>query len=148
MKSIRRLFCDQNGSSTVEFVLWVPLFGFLLMFTANASFVYMDLTRMENAARDGARRVAMGQFTKDNIAPFVLSQLPNADYSVDASCSTDDYACVYVTRPTDSMLPFTNFMGVGNLLGQTFGTAIKMRYEPGVKETTSSLDAGSAISVT
>jgi hypothetical protein len=69
--------------------------------------------------------------------------LPDADYSVDATCSTQDYACVYVTRPTNSMLPFANFIGVGDLLGRTFGTAIKMRYEPGVEVETSSSDSAS-----
>ena len=135
-----RLLRDEKGSSSLEFVLWVPLFAFLLMLTANASFAYMDLTRMQNVARDGARRIAMGQYDTTTIVAYIRGELPNGDYVIDTSCSTSDYACVNVTRSSDSMLPFTNFLGVGDLLGRTLGSAIKMRYEPGV--TTS--DAGTS----
>ena len=103
-----------------------------LMLTANASFAYMDITRMENVARDSARRIAMGQYNPNSIETVVREQLPSADYTVDASCSTTDYACVYIARSTDSMLPFTKFLGIGDLLGKDMGVAIKMRYEPGV----------------
>lgn len=129
--AVRRLWRDQNGSSTVEFVLWLPLFAFMLMLTANASFVYLDLTRMENAARDGARRIALG-YDAASVTTAVAGQLPQADYTIDASCTTAEVACIKISRSTDSMLPFTNFLGVGSLLGRTFGSEIRMRKEPGV----------------
>ena len=128
--TFQRFFRDANGSATIEFVLWVPLFGFLLMLTANAAFTYLDMTRMENAARDGARRISIG-IDSASVTNTVAAQLPDGDYTVDVSCTTVEVACVRISRPSDSMLPFNNFMGVGNLLGKTFGAEVRMRREPG-----------------
>lgn len=130
-RAVSKLWRDEAGSSTVEFVLWVPLFAFLLMLTVNASFVYMDLTRMENAARDGARRIAMGN-DAESVVSAVMSQLPSGDYNIDTNCTTTEVACISVSRPSESILPFANFLGIGNLLGQTFGSEIRMHKEPGV----------------
>lgn len=131
MNKILSFIQNEDGSSTIEFVLWVPLFGFLLMLTVNTSFVFLDLMRMENAARDGARRVATGEFNVTTVEPFVLAQLPAADYGADTDCSNAEYACVKISRPTESMLPFRNFLGVGSLLGKSFGVTIRYKYEPG-----------------
>ena len=133
MNKVVRFLSDESGSSTVEFVLWVPLFATLLMMTVDASFMYMNMTRMENAARDGARRLAMGQYDEAAIVPVVLSGLPAGDFNVNANCSTADYACITVRRPSGSMMAFGFFKP---LLGQNFGAEIRMRYEPGVTRTT------------
>ena len=90
----RRFFENQFGSATIEFVIWLPWFFMLLMLTVDASFMYMSLTRMENAARDAARRVAVGQFDKDEIIIYALGQLPDLKYDVYAGCSPPAYACV------------------------------------------------------
>lgn len=132
MKSLRSFIAETNGSATVEFVIWVPLFAFLLMLTVNASFAFMDLTLMQNAARDGARGMAAGDFGPNAVEQMVKAQLPGGNYDVDFKCSTPTYACVSVSRDADEMLPFRNFLGVGNLLGKTFGVTMKIRYEPGV----------------
>ena len=120
---------DQAGSASIEFVLWIPVFAVLLMMTVDASFLYMNLTKMENAARDGARRVAMGQYDAESIATVVHEGLPAPDLVVDATCSTDDYACVTVMRPAAGMMAFGFFTP---LLGESMRTEIRMRKEPGV----------------
>ena len=128
--TMRRLWRDESGNSSLEFVVWLPLFTFLLMFTANAGFIYLDLAKMENAARDGARRLSIGE-SAATVTTEVAAQLPNSEYyTIDVSCTTADVVCIRISRPSEDMLPFANFMGVGNLLGQTWGSEIRMNREP------------------
>ncbi len=126
---IRRFLKNERGSSTIEFVLWIPLFALMLMITSDASFVYLTSTRMENVARDAARRVSMGQISTDNIGSFVLSELTDGPYTVDASCSTSDYACVRIQRPVSSIVAFDV---LAPLLDKSVRAETKMRLEPGV----------------
>lgn len=128
-QALKRLRRDQKGSSSIEFVLWMPVFAVLLMMTVDASFLYMNMTKMENAARDGARRVATGQFNTNEIVLVIMEDLPAPDLVVDATCSTDDYACVTVMRPASGMMAFGIFKP---LLGESMRTEIRIRKEPGV----------------
>lgn len=125
----KRFLRDSRGSATIEFVLWVPVFAFLLMLTADASFVYLTTTRMENAARDAARRVSIGQYDTTTIGSYVLSSLDAGPYTVSAACSTTDYACVTITRPVDSVITFNV---LDSIIGQNLAVETKMRLEPGV----------------
>lgn len=132
--SLRRLagrfLADQRGSATIEFVLWIPVFAALLMLTADASITYLTATRMENAARDAARRVSIGQYDTASIVDYVSAELNNQDYVVTATCTTEDYACVNISRPVDTVITFGILSA---LLGQSINAQSKMRYEPTVE---------------
>lgn len=128
--SLRDFLRDEQGSATIEFVIWIPWFMLLLMIVVDACFLYLDLNRMENAARDGARRVSTGQFTPTTVIPWVKNNLPDYSYNITGDCSTVYYACVTVTRDTSDILVFANIWS-GWLWNQTFGATIKMRWEPG-----------------
>ena len=125
----KRFAKDEKGSATIEFALWVPLFAVLLMLASDASFMFLTMTRMEDAARDAARRVSMGQLNTASVGTYVVSTLDAGPYSVSAACSTGDYACVRITRPVDSIVTFTV---LEPLLGTSIGAETKMRLEPGV----------------
>lgn len=56
---------DERGQSTIEFVIWIPLFVFFLAATIDASILYLTQTEMWNVARDTARRVTTGQLTTE-----------------------------------------------------------------------------------
>ena len=126
---LRGFWSDERGSVTIEFVLWVPLFSLLLMVASDASFMYLTMTRMENAARDAARQVSIGRLATDSVGTYVATGLDDGPYSVSAECSTTDYACIRITRTVDSIVTF----GVlSSLIGTSVGAETKMRLEPGV----------------
>ena len=52
MRSIMTFLGDDSGSETIQFVVWLPLFAFLLVIVTDASFLYLYHTEMENVARD------------------------------------------------------------------------------------------------
>ena len=129
-RSLRKLTSDQSGSATVEFCIWVMPFCALLMFTVDVSMLYLNMTKMENAARDGARRISVGQFDTTEIGPIVKAQLTGGSYSVTADCSTQDFACVTVSKPVSEMTAFGVYLKP--IIGDTFSSQTRMRLEPGV----------------
>ena len=126
---IRRFLKDERGSFTIEFVLWVPLFAFLLMVASDASFMYLTMTRMENAARDAVRQVSIGRLDADTVGGYVAGGLDAGPYSVSLDCSTSEIACIRITRPVATIVAFDVF---ASLLGQSVGAETRMRLEPGV----------------
>lgn len=102
------------------------------MFTVDVSMLYLGMTRMENAARDGARRMSVGQFDTTEIGPVVKAQLTGNmnKVTVDPSCSTTDFACVTVSQPVTNMAAFGFYLKP--ILGDTFSSQTRMRLEPGV----------------
>lgn len=127
-QTVARFVQDDHGSVTIEFVLWMPLFSLLLMIAADASLMYLTMTRMENVARDAARRVSMGQLSPATVAGHVAGQL-SGPYSASAACTTAELACVQISRPVDSVITFAVF---GPLIGQSVGTRTMIRLEPDV----------------
>ena len=125
----RTFWRDERGSGTIEFVLWVPLFSFLLMVATDASFMYLTMTRMENAARDAVRQVSIGRLQTAAVDTYVAARLDSGPYSVSAACSTADVACIRITRPVNTVVSFNIFSA---LLGESLGTETRMRVEPGV----------------
>ena len=130
-KSVRRFWRDKKGGATIEFVLWVPLFAALMILTANAAFAYLDLTKMENAARDGVRRLTMPtEYTTAEVVTDVAARLPDNNYIIDVSCSTSDVACIRISRQSDDLLSIINLWGIGNLFGLTMGAEVRMEIDP------------------
>ncbi len=126
---LHRFLSDDRGSVTIEFVLWVPIFAVLMMLASDTSFMFLTMTRMENASRDAARRVSMGQLDRQTVSSYVMAGLDTAPYTISADCSTADYACVQIRRPVSSIVTFSVLSA---LLGETVATETKMRLEPGV----------------
>lgn len=129
MSVIGQFLRDERGSFTIEFVLWVPLFAFLLMLAVDASTVYMALTRMENAARDAVRQVSIGRLKSDAVETYVAGGLDAGPYNVSLDCSTAGIACVSISRPVASIVTFDV---LASLVGQSVGAETRMRLEPGV----------------
>jgi hypothetical protein len=66
LKQLIRNFSDDSGATTVEFVLWVPVFMFILMITVDVSLLFLRQSNLWYVARDAARKASLHQF--DNFA--------------------------------------------------------------------------------
>ena len=60
MRGMQTFLRDDRGSQTIEFVLWLPIIGALLVIISYASIFYAAHTEMWNVARDTARRMTTG----------------------------------------------------------------------------------------
>ncbi len=62
-KQLIRNFSDDSGATTVEFVLWVPVFMFILMITVDVSLLFLRQSNLWYVARDVARQASLHQIT-------------------------------------------------------------------------------------
>ena len=129
MSRFKQFIHDDRGSATIEFVIWIPWFMFLLMITTDISFVYYSLTTMANTSRDAARRLSTGEIEPANLTGFVNGKLGGGGYTID-NCSTADEACVRITRPFSKTAVFGRFLG--DLIDKDLSAQTAMRKEPGV----------------
>jgi Flp pilus assembly protein TadG len=66
---------DERGSTTVEFVLWLPFFFTLLAAITDLSFIFTT----NASTRDTARRLALHQVTVEQARAFALTALALGD---------------------------------------------------------------------
>ncbi len=124
-----KLLRDERGSATIEFVLWVPVFVFLLVATTDATILYLHHTEMWNVSRDVARRVAVGDMTESEAANVVQNEmfLYSSAYTVATSDPTSlDVQIVIQTLISDASV-FGFFEPV---LGRYLTASVTMRREP------------------
>jgi len=81
LKQLIRNFSDDSGATTVEFVLWVPVFMFILMITVDVSLLFLRQSNLWYVARDMARQASLHQFA--NYADFGYDSAE--DYLIDAA---------------------------------------------------------------
>jgi len=120
---------DDRGSSTMEFVLWLPLFMLILLMTADATFIYLSYTEMLNASRDAARRASIGLITSQtDLGVYIADTIPGAGYKYGFARS-GDIVTVSVIKPYAdiAMSPIFDALYDKNLT-----TTVSMRVEPGV----------------
>jgi Flp pilus assembly protein TadG len=65
----------EDGSATVEAVLWIPFFMLLLALIADASFLFHRQAQMLRAVQDANRAFSTGQFTStDQVRDALIAQ--------------------------------------------------------------------------
>ena len=131
MRSIMTFLGDDSGSETVQFIVWLPLFAFLLVIVTDASFLYLYHTEMTNVARDTARRMTTGQIeSNEDAQTHAYGQLfaSNKPYSVIADYDPATAMTVVITVPMADVTVFGFF--VRPVLGETMNARVVMRSEP------------------
>lgn len=69
----RRLKANEEGSTTIEFVLWFPIMVFVLILAAQGAILFMVQANYGHAARDTARLVARHALTPDEAKDRLLN---------------------------------------------------------------------------
>ena len=86
MRSVDRFLRDSKGAVTIEFIVLVPAFVFLMVFFTDVSIIYLTHSEMYNAARDVSRRMATGELkTATEVKTYAAEHLHLGarTYSVD-----------------------------------------------------------------
>ena len=114
-RRMRRFFRDEDGSYTIEFVIWIPIFAILLAIVMNLSMVFYYESQMLRVAQDATRAYSMGRFeNNDGNDPVVLAEeyitanlsFVGATFTVDV---VDDGANVNATVTSNAaeLMPFS-----------------------------------------
>ena len=83
-----RFLRAEQGASTIEFVIWVPVFALLLGLVADAALIYGGQARILRVVQDGNRAMSIGRVTDTNTLESQLDL--ERDYQRMAGRS-DDY---------------------------------------------------------
>ena len=137
MRGVLTFLRDDRGSQSIEFVLWLPIIGALLVIISYASILYTTQTEMWNVARDTARRMTTGVLEVGAPAEdYAQSQLKlyeifGAGYDVTATEDpvTSTITVVITLAVTDGSFD-AGFFGAFSLVGGTLAARVVMRAEP------------------
>lgn len=122
---------DEQGSASIEFVLWAPIIAALLVVMIDATTLYITHTEMWNVARDTARHMVAGQITSETEAETFAAERLNMfenPYTVDAHFDPDAYMSIYIATDIADAMVFGAFLRP--LLNDTIQVRVVMRSEP------------------
>lgn len=113
-----RRFANDEGSVTVEFVLWVPIFVLILAITVDATILFKTQANLWTVARDTGRQMSTGLFTNSQAEAYGQAQLGiwGMPGTVTAS-QTNDTVTVSILVPVAAVTPFriVNAFTSGNI---------------------------------
>jgi Flp pilus assembly protein TadG len=72
---IRRFSLDEDGTTSIEFLMWVPVMVMFLTMTTDATLLMHQQQNLYTAARDASRQVALGQKTDDEAQEELIERL-------------------------------------------------------------------------
>lgn len=129
-RALRAFGKRSDGSVTVEFVLWLPVFLSVIMLSTDASVMFMRQSNFWNVSRDTARIVS--RHGLDSVAAEKYAALnarfgnytPDVAVTVDALTST---VTVTITGRSEQMAPFGV---IGFAMGNTVSAQVVQTLEP------------------
>lgn len=108
-KTIRFRKTD-DGSASIEFVLWIPVFMFILMLAIDASILFMTQSNYWSISRDTARLVARHAISLDDAKAYAEANAVNKFAAPEATVSVDGQTVtVVLTSPAAALTAFNIF---------------------------------------
>ncbi|WP_137703096.1 TadE/TadG family type IV pilus assembly protein [Marimonas lutisalis] len=105
----RRFWQSESGSQTIEFVIWMPIFVFIIIITMNVSMVFYKESQMLRIVQDANRSFSMGRIrTEAGVIEYVAEKI--AYMNVNPTISTDLSSGIITTQlsvPATELMPFT-----------------------------------------
>lgn len=124
---LKRFLFNESGSATIEFVIWMPMFSFLLALIADASMVFMANARMWDVARDTARRMALRTLTAEEARELALANLYYMGQSAEVETTDGSDVIVQIAVPIEDATVFGPF---SSLLPGSLQARVVMLREP------------------
>ena len=115
---IERFRRDESGSATVEALLWMPIFIYLLVLITDVSLIYYGKAQALRAIQDGNRALSVRFLSSTGATEdFVEARLQVHSPSVAATTSISDGIVT-----TSARMPASELMAVGSI--PTFGNTV------------------------
>ena len=74
---------DENGSATIEAVLWMPVFVFVLVLIFDVSMMFYNQTRVMRIVHDANRAYAVGRFDQSEAEAFMQNEMARFSENAD-----------------------------------------------------------------
>jgi Flp pilus assembly protein TadG len=99
---------SEDGSFTVEFVIWVPIFAVLLAIVMNLSMVFYYESQMLRVAQDATRAYSLGRMTAEEAELFIADRLSFIQATLDISTTqVGGVAQTVVSTTASELMPFS-----------------------------------------
>ena len=129
MKTLRQFRDETDGSSTIEFLFWIPVMVSLITLTVDAVMFMNQSQSMHNVARDASRSVAVGALTPDQAEQSFSAWTSNTNSSITVVDGGDGFVTTTIQTPFSSVGNLTSY-----LLGGTMQASAVMWIEGTVND--------------
>ncbi len=106
-KTFRSFLREDDGTTTVEFVILLPLFTTVLLLAVDASLLFLRHTSLMNIARDTARIVSRHAMTIDEAVTYAELAAATPAAPADAQVTiVDGFVTVILSSESSNSAPF------------------------------------------
>lgn len=113
LRRVAGAFCsNEAGNATIEFVIWVPAFSFLLMFFLDIGLYFATRAEMMRVTQEAARYISVGALQPEAAADYMKRAMLGEKYTVDVTTSPE--ITISTSIPTLEVTVF----GIIDLLGR------------------------------
>ena len=105
--SVRRFYHDEEGSFTIESVVWMPIFAILIAVIMNVSLVFFSESQMLRVVQDANRAFSLGRFENElETETYILAELDHmgANFTVETTLSGGVITTV-LSAPAADLMP-------------------------------------------
>jgi len=119
---------DTEGTVSIEFVLWLPVFLLFILVTADLSLVFTRQSNQWSISHETARILSRHGMTAADAQDYVENQARFSGYTPKVEIEvTDSDVTVIIIAKAQKMAPFGT---LGFALGNTITTKVKQTLEP------------------
>lgn len=126
----RRFLAREDGTISVEFALWTPVFLALAMLTADVSFTFMRQANLWDVSRDTARIVARHGLDRQAAERYAADNARFGGHVPAISVDIDADAALVTVTMASTMRDLAPFGILGSALGGTVQIRVTQALEP------------------
>ena len=115
-RRITALLRDRQGSTTVEFAMWLPIFFMIFGVATDAALLMHKQTQMIDLARTASRQVSLGMTTGSAAESFVMSHFAAETAGAASVTIQNGFVTAEVTLPFSEVVIFSYFLAGDNSL--------------------------------
>ena len=118
--SLKRFMATEDGSYTIESVIWLPIYVFILAIMMNVSMVFFNESQILRVVQDGNRSFAVGRISSlESVEAYVTDRIAYLKVNPEITTQLVD-GIIY----TDLQIRAVELMPFGMLHGFFEGTRI------------------------
>jgi len=115
MSKLNKFRSNEDGSSSIEFLFWMPVMVTLVALTVDAVMLMNQNQTMYNLARDASRQVAVGAATPDEAEDVLELWRQGTGSTVNVQETGDGFVTTTISTPFSSIGNITGFFIRGNM---------------------------------
>jgi hypothetical protein len=110
--TINQFHDDDEGSATIESLLWIPMFVFILVLITDVSFILFGKAQALRFVQDGNRALSVGALSSvEETEEFILGNMANFSSSATVDTSIVDGIIISTTL----VMPAVDLMVIGTM---------------------------------